>query len=98
MRAEVATLLDQGKTREEIYQYFIAEYGSQEPLGAPIDKGFNRLAWLFPYMIGASGAVAVAFVAMRWSRHEQAASEAAGDTLEDASLRSRLDDELRDLD
>ncbi len=37
---------------------------------APIDKGFNRLAWLFPYLVGASGAVAVAFVAMRWSRRE----------------------------
>ena len=98
MRAEVATLLDQGKTREEIYQYFIAEYGSQEPLGAPIDKGFNRLAWLFPYMVGASGAVAVAFAAMRWSRREQVPATVAGATPEDASLRSRLDDELRDLD
>ena len=26
------------------------KYGSQEMLGAPIDKGFNRLAWLFPYL------------------------------------------------
>ncbi len=57
MRLEVSKLLDEGKTREEIYQYFIAQYGSQEPLGAPIDKGFNRLAWLFPYLVGASGAI-----------------------------------------
>ena len=58
MRAEVAKLLDAGKTRDEVYQYFIAQYGSQEPLAAPIDKGFNRLAWLFPYLVGATGAVA----------------------------------------
>jgi cytochrome c-type biogenesis protein CcmF len=98
MRLEVAKLLDEGKTREEIYQYFIAQYGSQEPLGAPIDKGFNRLAWLFPYMVGASGAVGVAFVALRWSRREQETPAVAGATGEDTSLRSRLDDELRDLD
>ena len=28
-------------------------------LGAPLDKGFNRLAWLFPYLAGAGGVVAV---------------------------------------
>ncbi len=71
MRGEVARLLDAGKTRDEIYQYFIAQYGSQEPLGAPIDKGFNRLAWLFPYLVGTSGAVGVAFMAMRWSRRDK---------------------------
>jgi cytochrome c-type biogenesis protein CcmF len=97
MRAEVSRLLDQGKTREEIYQYFIAQYGSQEPLGAPIDEGFNRLAWLFPYLAGASGAVAVALVARRWSRRDRIVA-VAGLPAEDPALRSRLDDELRDLD
>jgi cytochrome c-type biogenesis protein CcmF len=97
MRTEVARLLDAGKTRDEVYQYFIAQYGSQEPLGAPIDKGFNRLAWLVPYVLGASGAVAVAFVAMRWSKRHtpEPATEAPA---EDPALRSRLEDELRDLD
>jgi cytochrome c-type biogenesis protein CcmF len=97
MRAEVSSLLDQGKTREEIYQYFIAQYGSQEPLGAPIDEGFNRLAWLFPYLVGVSGAVAVALVARRWSRRDRFVA-VAGLPVEDPTLRSRLDDELRDLD
>ncbi len=49
MRGELAALIDQGKTHDEIIQAFVASYGSQEMLGAPIDKGFNRLAWLFPY-------------------------------------------------
>jgi cytochrome c-type biogenesis protein CcmF len=98
MRTEIAKLLDAGKTREEVYQYFIAQYGSQEPLGAPIDKGFNRLAWLFPYLVGASGAVAVAFLAMRWSKRAPEPSAAAGTPTEDPALRARLDDELRELD
>jgi len=97
MRGEVAKLLDAGKTRDEIFQYFIAQYGSQQPLGAPIDKGFNRLAWLFPYLVGASSLLAVTLVAMRWSKREREAS-VAGASAEDGALGSRLDDELRDLD
>ena len=99
MRAEVAKLVADGKTREQIYQYYIDKYGSQEPLASPIDKGFNRLAWLFPYVIGASGAAMVGFAAFRWSRRDQASREAAPVTsTEDPELRARLDDELRDLD
>ena len=57
MRGELAALIDQGKNHDEIIQAFITKYGSEEMLGAPIDKGFNRLAWLVPYLLGASGAV-----------------------------------------
>jgi cytochrome c-type biogenesis protein CcmF len=98
MRNEVGTLIDAGKTKDEIFQYFIAKYGSQEPLGAPLDQGFNRLAWLFPYLVGATSAVAVAMVAMRWSKREASPVTAPDAAAEDPSLSSRLDDELRDLD
>ena len=100
MREEVAKLVAEGKTREQIYAYFIAKYGSQEPLASPIDEGFNRLAWFFPYLIGATGAASIAVVAFRWSRRETAADAAptVQDAGEDPALRERLDDELRDLD
>src|SRR4029079_7139804 len=100
MREEVAKLVADGKTREQIYAYFIAKYGSQEPLASPIDEGFNRLAWFFPYLIGATGAASIAVVAFRWSRREETkeASETPAQTTEDPTLRERLDDELRDLD
>jgi cytochrome c-type biogenesis protein CcmH/NrfF len=100
MREEVAKLVSEGKTREQIYAYYIAKYGSQEPLASPIDEGFNRLAWFFPYLIGATGAASVALVAFRWSRREGAndSLETVADPIEDPTLRERLDDELRDLD
>ena len=100
MREEVANLVAEGKTREQIYAYFIAKYGSQEPLASPIDEGFNRLAWFFPYLIGATGAASIAVVAFRWSRREALpdSAQAAPDAGEDPALRERLDDELRDLD
>jgi cytochrome c-type biogenesis protein CcmF len=99
MRAEVAKLVAEGKTREQVYQYYIDKYGSQEPLASPIDKGFNRLAWFLPYLVGASGAGMIGFAAFRWSRRDHAADAAAPVTsTEDPDLRARLDDELRDLD
>jgi cytochrome c-type biogenesis protein CcmF len=100
MRQEVAGLIGQGKTREQIYAYYIAKYGSQEPLASPIDEGFNRLAWFFPYLIGATGAASIAIVALRWSRREDATLSPATPTGagEDPKLGERLDDELRDLD
>ena len=68
MRGELAAMIDQGKNHDEIIQAFITKYGSEEMLGAPIDRGFNRLAWLLPYLVGATGAVAVGFAAVKWSR------------------------------
>lgn len=67
---------------------------------APIDKGFNRLAWFFPYVIGVSGAVAIGLVARRWSRRDGTDSPGAEPetAIHDGSLTARLDDELRDLD
>jgi len=101
MREEVARLVAEGETREQIYAYYIAKYGSQEPLASPIDEGFNRLAWFFPYLIGATGAASIAVVAFRWSRREadpDDAPKATQDSHDDPALRERLDDELRDLD
>ena len=98
MRAELAGLMTKGMSREQVYDYYIAKYGSQEPLAAPLNKGFNRLAWLFPYLVGATGALLVGLVAVRWTRRESAQAEPAGAVAEDAAMTQRLDDELRDLD
>jgi cytochrome c-type biogenesis protein CcmF len=96
MRGELAALIDQGKSHDEIIQAFLAKYGSEEMLGAPLDKGFNRLAWLFPYAAGATGAMMVGLAAIRWSRHPESKPSAAAPA--DSDLEERLDDELRDLD
>jgi len=104
MRAELSKLVADGKTHEQIVQYYIAQYGSQEPLAQPIDKGFNRLAWAVPYVFGATGLVLVGVVAMRWSRRGATAVEEGGAGPErpadaaDRDLEARLNDELSNLD
>jgi cytochrome c-type biogenesis protein CcmF len=97
MRGQLAALIDQGKSHDEIIQAFVTKYGSEEMLGAPIDKGFNRLAWLFPYLMGGFGAVAVGVAAVRWSRHHPVDS-AETPQQSDRELDERLDDELSNLD
>jgi len=96
MRGEVAAMIDKGMGHDEIIQAFITKYGSQEMLGAPIDKGFNRLAWLLPYALAGTVAVVGGIVFIRKSRRPVEAPEPA--KVEDAALQARLDEELQDLD
>jgi cytochrome c-type biogenesis protein CcmF len=100
MRTELSGLVKEGKTREEVIQYYVAQYGSQEPLASPIDKGFNRLAWFFPYAVGGFAAVAGAFMVRKWSRrsHDELPAAPAAIPAEDAALHARLDRELENLD
>ena len=100
MRKELAGLVAQGKTRDQVYQHFIAQWGSQEPLASPIDIGFNRLAWAFPYAVGLLG---LGLAASR--RHPLVAVGAAARWPPPGrrhppipTLEQRLADELRDLD
>jgi cytochrome c-type biogenesis protein CcmF len=98
MRGELAALIDQGKSHDEILQAFITKYGSEEMLGAPLDTGFNRLAWIVPYGVAGSSALLVGFVAMRLSRRRNEGGAEAGASTVDPNLEERLDDELRNLD
>ncbi len=98
MRGEVADLVAQGKTREEIIQYFIQKYGGQQVLAAPIDKGFNRLAWAVPYGAGLLGIGLVGGIAVRWSRRREGEAPVPTAAPNRPDLEDRLDDELRELD
>ncbi len=97
--AKLRKLLSEGNDHDAVIAAFIKDFGDESILAAPVDKGFNRLAWLFPYLVGATGAASIAFVAFRWSRRDGAAgAPAQNDAGDDPILRARLDDELRDLD
>jgi cytochrome c-type biogenesis protein CcmF len=95
-QARIATHIASGKDHDQIIAAFVDEFG-QEILMSPIDRGFNRLAWAFPYMVGVTGAVAIGFVAVRWSRRQRTAPPEAQPAA-DPALDERLDDELRNLD
>jgi cytochrome c-type biogenesis protein CcmF len=98
MRVELAGLVAKGMTNDQVIDYFVKKYGSQEVLASPIDTGFNRLAWLLPYGIGVVGVVAVGRMAVRWSHRRGDAADVPVASTTSAALEHQLDDELRDLD
>jgi cytochrome c-type biogenesis protein CcmF len=97
-RISIHQLLGQGKTRDDVIQFFITKYGGQVALASPIDKGFNRLIWLLPYTLGTVGAVALGYGAYRLSRRKAPPLAAAGPSFADPDLQDKLEDELRNLD
>ena len=97
-RTKLDKYVGEGMGRDQVLAAFAADYGTQAILARPIDKGFNRLAWIFPYLVGVSSAFLAVAIARRWSRRSRPAEDAPPASPDDPDLRSRLDHELRDLD
>jgi cytochrome c-type biogenesis protein CcmH len=97
IRQEVRAMVDTGKSRDEILDYYVAKYG-ERILATPRVKGFNALAYILPWAALALGAVLL--IALLWKRRSPAPAHVP-DGLPPA-LDSRYDaiieKELRDLD
>ena len=63
MRAVVRELLAEGKTQEEVLNYFVERYGP-DILAAPPKSGANLVAWILP-IVGVVAGVAVLFLIIR---------------------------------
>ena len=61
MRAVIREMLAEGKTREDILDYFVDRYG-RDILAAPPKSGANLLAWILPIVGVAAGLVGVFLV------------------------------------
>src|SRR6266550_4396456 len=94
---KLTAYLAEGKDHDQIIAAFVQDFGSQAVLTAPIDRGFNRVAWAFPYVVGIAGLIAILVTARRWSGGPRFAT-AGPDAGLDPTIDARLDDELRDLD
>ena len=94
---EIQSLLNDGKNLDQALAAFVEKYG-EAVLAVPRNTGFNALAWVLPYGLGALGLIAIVLTARRWSSHPAAAVAGGGETQIDPALDARLDDELRNLD
>ncbi len=107
-RALIRDLIAQGKTKAQIKQALVAEYG-EDVLALPETSGVGITAYAIPLALGALVAVALALLVPRWRRRPAAgmatadasAPEVAGTDdpagLSDAD-RARLDDDLARYD
>jgi len=58
MRAVIKTKLHEGKTKEEIIDYFVSSYG-ETILASPPPRGFSTILWLLPVLSVLIGATII---------------------------------------
>jgi cytochrome c-type biogenesis protein CcmH/NrfF len=91
-RAFIRRLIAEGRTKEEIVEAMVAEYG-QEVLALPDNEGFDLVAWLLPgvALLVIAGAVGVAV--RRWRSGRPSPAQAG-----DSAASERLDEDLARYD
>lgn len=66
MRNLIREQVEQGKSRQQVMDYFVSRYGDFVLL-APPKQGFTLLVWGLPFLAIAVGACGVYLVARRWT-------------------------------
>ena len=70
MRAVVRELLAEGRTRQEVLDYFVDRYGA-DILAAPPKSGTNLVAWILPIVGVAAGLLGVFLVIRAMTRAQR---------------------------
>jgi cytochrome c-type biogenesis protein CcmH len=93
MRQELTDAVDAGKSDQAILTMFVEKYGTTV-LAAPTHSGFDRVAWLLPYIALVVGIGGVALVVRAWHKRRVPAAVSANSGLSPADL-SRLREQAR---
>lgn len=99
MRQDIRKQLAGGKTRQQILDAYIAQYGEQI-LAEPPARGFSRTLYVLPVLLLVVSGVVLSMVVKRMARQPALAggpAEPPAAAARDA-YGDRLNDELRDLD
>ena len=103
MRQNIRERLSAGQSRAQILEAYTTEYGDRI-LAEPPAKGFNRVLYVLPPILGLAGIGLLVVVVRRFtSRSQGAAAEPGASASVPASKAAsdeddRLDEELRNLD
>lgn len=65
MRSELIAALDRGDNDDLITQNFVQKYGTTV-IAAPTNTGFNRVAWIMPFLALVLGLVTTALIVRAW--------------------------------
>ena len=95
-RAEIRRLIAQGKTKQQILDIFVSEYGPNV-LADPKGGSSGTASWLVPAIVLVGAALAIALLVFRWRRRRRGAPgeppEPAAPTLSEED-EARLDRDL----
>jgi len=96
-REFIAELIAQGKTKQEVKDALVAEYGPRV-LAEPADDGFELTAWLVPLLAALAALALVILTARRWRGARPAGDPGQGEPGLDPEDARRLDAELAAFD
>jgi len=97
VKAQIARLLAEGRTKGEILDLFVAKYG-ERILARPRARGFNLLAYIMPPLILlAGGLLLVYFISRIKGQPAPQATPAARKSYDDEFLE-KINKEMQDLD
>lgn len=71
MRGELTSMINRGDNDDLILENFVQKYGPVV-LAAPTKTGFNRVAWIMPYLVLVLGLALCAFLVRAWKRRRPA--------------------------
>jgi cytochrome c-type biogenesis protein CcmH len=93
-RAVIKREIAKGKSKEQVKQALVAEFG-QQVLADPSDDGFNVANWLVPAALVLALLAALALIVPRWRRRSPAGAQPApaGPSLSAADAR-RLEEDI----
>lgn len=95
-RNDIKQMLREGKSEQQIRDYFVARFGFQV-LGAPPAEGFNWLAYLLP-VFGLVLGIVIAWLSVRTWLTRRAPNDASVDTPDiPREYAERLQRELKEL-
>ena len=93
LRGEIRAMLDQGKTKSDILDFYVGKYGDKV-LSAPKAEGFNLTGYVTPFIAILASAVILAFIMRRWVLQTKTAPSSP--VLASSSAAPASMDDLRD--
>jgi cytochrome c-type biogenesis protein CcmH len=94
MEIEIAGMVDNGKTKSEIINYYTDKYG-ERVLSIPVAEGFNIFAWLAPLFFGLLS-IFIIITYMRTSKNETTPIVNSSDS--NIKYNDEIERELKALD
>jgi cytochrome c-type biogenesis protein CcmH/NrfF len=96
MAKQLRSMIDKGQSDDQIKDAFVQEYGVIV-LAAPTNKGFDRVAWIMPFVVFGLGMLAVVYVVKTWKSRQAAAAviaNAAPEEMDEMKRRAREETEV----
>ena len=98
MRDELTAAVTRGDSDNNVLQWFIQTYGTIV-LTVPTDHGFNRIAWIMPYLALVLGIALVVFIVAVWKKrplvvHDSVPTAVRGADLERFRNQAQRETEL----